>query len=156
VSNRFAPPADDVDSPDPTSILLILDKMRPWQKLIGWVMTVAAVLIGVLMVIAVIGSVLGGLQSMAGLICIIPIYGIMAWMYWILGDSLRSSAMFIQRAALDDTSFNVEQSLQHQATFWRIAGILTAIILVFYAIMFIVGIGFFILGASLISTLGSM
>ena len=108
------------------------------------------------MVIAVIGSVLGGLQSMAGLICIIPMYGIMAWVYWMLGDSLRSSAMFIQRAALDDTSFNIEQSLQHQATFWRITGILTAITLVLYAIMLIAGIGMLVLGASLISTLGSM
>ena len=126
-----------------------LETMRPWQKLIGWVLTVGAVLIGVFMVIAVIGSFLGG--SIAGLICILPIYGLMAWVYWMLGDSLRTSAYYIQRASAGDASLGIEQSLHHQATFWRISGILTAIVLVLYAILFVIFIGMMIFGASVMS-----
>ena len=158
MSNEFDPPAElstPGDPTDPETVLGALTKMRPWQNLIGWVFTVSSVLIALLTLFAGFGALMGGLSGLAGLLCILPVYGLMGWVYWMLGSSLRSSAMHIQRAAFDDPAFHIQQSLEGQATFWKIAGILMMVVLVLYALMLVVMVGLLVMGASLGSAFNS-
>ena len=130
--------------------------MKPWQKLIGWVCTVGAVLAALMLLVGGLGSMASGASGIVALLCLVPLYGGMAYVYWMLGSALRSSAHHIERAALDDPLFHIEQSLRQQAAFWKIAGISTAVFLVLYAVALVIIVGLTVLGAGLSSQFGSL
>lgn len=110
-------------------VLMQLAKMKGWHNLIGILMLIGAVFLG-LGVLFVTFAAFTGPRGSGAMLCVAPIYAVMAAIYFKLGSALTASSRHINRALVGDddmVEFNITQSLSEQADFWNITGILTVI-----------------------------
>jgi hypothetical protein len=115
-----------------------LEETRPWVRFISTVIFVGAgfmVLMGVgLVAFSVFGGLaarnttrLGALGSAIGAGMLALVYVVLAFVYIAPGVYLARYASAIKRLRVNGTAAGLEDALKHQKSFWRFAGILTAI-----------------------------
>lgn len=140
MTNQYAPPSSNLDhlpneSAGITNAMLeALRKTKGWVMLVGIMLFVAAaftVLMAVVMVFA--GDMLGGAKSVpkgmtAG---ISAFYLVFAIVYGMLGLYLVKYSSAISRLMGDGSSESMEIALQSQQKFWRLAGFLMLLFLIF-------------------------
>ena len=136
------------DSPLSTGAVMYLTKMQPWHRLLsvlGLLVSAFAVLVGVLTVVVALAEADGTLVLVGGLYALIAgVYGVPAWYLW-------RSASALQRTKVDPDRAGeaLEQSLMHQFTFWRAAGVLTILGLLLYVFTIVAIVGLTAFGSSL-------
>ncbi|HYH45230.1 MAG TPA: DUF5362 family protein [Thermoanaerobaculia bacterium] len=157
--NPYAPPGSRLDGPavasggsDGVSSLVLehLKNTKPWVRLLSVLGFIGAGLMLILGVVVIAGGTM--VQSMLGdtgvpLAALGVIYLAAAFLYiapsmylWRYGKAIG--------VLLDSPRVrNLEEALGHQKSFWRFAGICAAVILVLYALIFVLAIGATIIGA---------
>lgn len=115
----------------------LLVQTRPWVRLIGVVMWIMVVLM-VLGSIFMIGlAVVSGQAEMfiAG-----PVYFVMAIIYGFLARWLNVYANRINSLSISESLSDLESALEGQKNFWRLAGIVTLVVLVIYALIIVLAV----------------
>jgi hypothetical protein len=135
-----------------------LNETRPWVRLISiWVFVAAGfMLLGGLGLLAF--SVYGGLAARnqggfgafgsaigSGLMALL--YVVLSFVYIAPGLYLFRYASAIARLKANATAGALEDALRHQKSFWRFAGILTAIGLVVAVVVIVLGVVFGVIAA---------
>lgn len=140
MSNHYAPPQSEVADVGPSGAGGItgsmLDAMRgtkPWVLLIGIVLLISAVF----MVLGTFGMMVAGSVGMkqvgaesGAIMGIAAMYAVMSIIYILMGVYLFKYSSAIGRLLLSSSVADMEDALNSQRKFWRIAGIVTAIMLV--------------------------
>ncbi len=140
MNNQYAPPTSNLDSlPNEGSgitnaMLEALRKTKGWVMLVGVMLFVAAaftILAALVMVFA--SSMLGTDNGMPrGVTIGMGIgYFIFALVYDVLGFYLVRYSSAISQLNRDGSSESMEIALQHQQKFWRLAGFLMLLFLIF-------------------------
>ncbi|WP_020395039.1 DUF5362 family protein [Thiolinea disciformis] len=151
VENAYAPPSSMVrDVSGGTGvvsdrILAALRKTRPWVLLfavLGFIGTAFSVLgaVGMLAGGSMLGtqSELGGMSgAMGGMIGFGIMMLLMALIYFFVSLYLLRYAGAIKRAVTGLNVADVEAALEAQASFWKLAGIMTLVGVVLYLVMVI-------------------
>lgn len=122
----------------PAALAAIL-KTQFWVKLVGIAMLIISVL-----------TILGGLVNMGGLSgmgafgevfgVMIIIYLLMGAVYILLAIRLLKYAGAIQRLSRTQESNNLASAIEMQTKFWRLAGILTIIVIALYVVLIVAAI----------------
>jgi len=119
-------------------LITLLAQTRPWGRLVGIMLLIGAVLmllVGVAMLLFGFAAGQPGMGPVVG-----AVYILMALFYIYPGLCLNRAASAIKEAESSaDMQYVVEAILQ-QKKFWRFCGIITAVILIIYAVIFVVGI----------------
>ena len=140
MTNQYAPPTSNLDAlPSEgvgvtSAMLEALRKTKGWVLLVGVMLFLAAaftVLMAVVMVFA--GDMFGGVKGVPkGMgIGIGVLYIVFAIVYGMLGLHLVRYSSAISRLIGDGSSESMETALQHQQKFWRLAGFLMLLFLIF-------------------------
>lgn len=147
--NIYQAPRADLSPPPATGggfsprMIELVRKTRPWISLVaifGLVATGLIVLIGAVMSVAMVVTQ-GDLQFLGlGLI-----YLFLAVIYFFPFYFLQKYARALKSFAASGAASDMEDALARQYSFWRLIGILTLVVLVIYALIFIGGIGMAIL-----------
>lgn len=113
----------------------MLKQTEPWVRLIGVLMWIGVVL----MAIGTAAGIVFGITADAGLVAIIPglLYGFVTVIYWMLAKSLTGYAKKISTLAKSESVVDLEDALEAQKTFWKIAGIMTLVTLVIYLVVLV-------------------
>lgn len=113
-------------------VLEELRQTRPWVRFIGLLTMILFVLVIIACLgFAVVGIAAGGLF---GLI-FVAIYGLIGGFYFYAARQLLGYASAIDAVERSSDQRDLQVALAHQARFWRLIGILTAISLVLTLIM---------------------
>ena len=140
MTNQYAPPTSNLDAlPSEgggitSATLEALRKTKGWVLLVGIMLFLAAaftVLMAVVMVFA--GDMFGGAKGVPkGMgIGIGVLYIVFAIVYGMLGLHLVRYSSAISRLIGDGSNESMETALQHQQKFWRLAGFLMLLFLIF-------------------------
>ena len=140
MTNQYAPPTSNLDAlPSEgggitSAMLEALRKTKGWVLLVGIMLFLGAaftVLMAVVMVFA--GDMFGGAKGVPkGMgIGIGMLYLVFAFVYGMLGLHLVRYSSAISRLIGDGSSESMETALQHQQKFWRLAGFLMLLFLIF-------------------------
>ena len=140
MTNQYAPPTSNLDAlPSEgggitSAMLEALRKTKGWVLLVGIMLFLAAaftVLMAVVMVFA--GDMFGGAKGVPkGMgIGIGALYLVFAIVYGMLGLHLVRYSSAISRLIGDGSSESMEVALQSQQKFWRLAGFLMLLFLIF-------------------------
>ena len=140
MTNQYAPPTSNLDAlPSEgggitSAMLEALRKTKGWVLLVGVMLFLAAaftVLMAVVMVFA--GDMFGGAKGVPkGMgIGIGALYLVFAFVYGMLGLYLVKYSNAISRLIGDGSSESMEVALQSQQKFWRLAGFLMLLFLIF-------------------------
>lgn len=140
MNNQYAPPTSNLDALPgdgggiTNAMLEALRKTKGWVLLVGIMLFVAAaftVLAAVVMVFA--GDMFGGAKGVPkGMaIGVGAFYLVIAIVYGVLGLHLVKYSGAISRLIGNASSESMEIALQHQQKFWRLAGFLTMLFLIF-------------------------
>ena len=140
MTNQYAPPTSNLDAlPSEgggitSAMLEALRKTKGWVLLVGIMLFLGAaftVLMAVVMVFA--GDMCGGAKGVPkGMgIGIGMLYLVFAIVYGMLGLHLVKYSSAISRLIGDGSSESMEIALQHQQKFWRLAGFLILLFLIF-------------------------
>lgn len=127
-----------------------LDQTRPWVRFISIMTFVGAgvmVLVGIVMLAAaVLGGFAAGNQRGLGALggAVVPgllalFYVALAFVYVIPGTYLARYARAIKQLRVEATAQTLEDALRYQKSFWRFAGIVTVISVVFTVVAMVVG-----------------
>jgi len=109
----------------------LLMETRPWVKLMGVLGMISVVFMVLGALGMVIAAVSGGQLQFMGLAVL---YILMAVLYYFPIRYLLQYASRIQDFVRDGTTEHLDQALESQKSFWKFIGILTAIIMGFYAV----------------------
>jgi len=130
-----------------------LKETRPWVRLMGILGFIGSALIVLVSLTMFVGAGFAKQLGMAG-IGLGFVYLCMAVLYIFPSLYLLRYAGAIQALAVSRSSGDLEQALLHQKSFWRFAGIMTVIVLCFYALallaMLVFGVGAALLGRNLL------
>ena len=140
MNNQYAPPTANLDALPgggggiTNAMLEALRKTKGWVMLVGIMLFVAAaftVLVAVVMVFA--GDMLGGAKGVPKAMTagISAFYLVFAIVYGMLGLYLVKYSSAISRLMGDGSSESMEIALQSQQKFWRLAGFLMLLFLIF-------------------------
>lgn len=119
-----------------------LDKTRPWVVFLAILMIIGcAFLILAAVVMLAMGSVLGISNELGGLggAALSGAYLLMALLYLFPALYLWRYGSAIRRIGRGNTAA-MEEALEHQASFWRFAGIAAAIVMVIYVVVIVLAI----------------
>ena len=144
MNNQYAPPQSDVadgSRANPAGVTnTMIDAMRgtkPWVLLIGIVLFISAAF----MLLATLGMVGAGALGMAEmgaesgmLLGIGAMYALMGIIYILMGVYLIKYSSAIGRLLQSVSVIDLEEALISQRKFWKIAGIITAVMLVLMVI----------------------
>ena len=125
----------------------LLVQTRPWVRLIGvvtWIMTVLMALGSIVMI---------GLAAVAGqaeMLIVGPVYFVMAIIYGFLARWLTVYANRINYLSISESVSDPESALEGQKNFWRLAGIITLVVLVLYALIIVLAVA----GAAILPMMG--
>ncbi len=167
VNDAFATPKSDVSGNTignnnsgntiTTGIVDQLKRTRPWVLLIS----IVGFIFTALMAILTVGIFFGGGAAMmsgpgmppgmeaGGLIVGMGImYLVMTILYFVISLFLLKYAAAIKRFVASGTSQDMEHALKHQASFWKLIGILTLVTLVLMVVMMVIGIGGALMGGA--------
>lgn len=115
-------------------ILQSMEKTRPWVRLVAGMMIVGCLLL-VLAALAmfVVGGIAGASSELGGLggAALGGAYFLLALLYLFPALYLWRYAGAIKQIGRSNTAA-LEDALEHQASFWRFVGILTAVVVVIY------------------------
>ncbi len=118
-------------------LIALLTQTRPWVRLIGVMLLIGAVL----MLIAGFFILLGGIAGGRGAVPIGPVLGgvymLMSFFYIYPGLCLNRYASAIRDAETSGDMRHVVEAILQQKKFWRFCGIITAILLLIYLLLFI-------------------
>lgn len=144
MENRYAPPQANVSDVGATGAVsaAMADAMRgtkPWVLLVGITLLVVAAFsvlagFGIMVGAGAQQSAPGGAAMFAGMSAF---YIVFAAMYLFLGLYLVKYSSAIGRLLNGGQSGDMEQALHQQRKFWKLAGILTSVVIV----LMVVGIG---------------
>jgi hypothetical protein len=150
MNNQYEPPqshvADVIHTNDEGITTLMIEAMRrtkPWVLLIGIVLiiTAAFMILGTLGVFAASTISLGAEGPEAGAMLGVGVmYAIMSAIYLMLGIYLLKFSSAIGRLVESASVIDMEETLDSQRKFWKLAGILTAVMLVVMIIGFVAAI----------------
>lgn len=169
INDAFATPKSDVSGSTmgnnsnaittaiTTGIVDQLKRTRPWVLLIS----IIGFIFTALMAIATAGIFFGGGAAImsgtgmpagtggSGLIMgMAAMYLVMTVLYFIISLLLLKYAGAIKRFVASGSSQDMEQALKHQASFWKLIGILTLVTLVFMIVMMVIGLGGALMGGA--------
>jgi hypothetical protein len=141
MSNQIAPPqanASDVSVASGPMTVVMVDALRgtkPWVLLIGILLFVGAVFsviggLGVMASSAMMGAARGGAPA-AMFVGMGAMYLVVAVVYVFLGMYLVKYSSAIGRLVSGGQSGDMEDALRQQRKFWKLAGILILIMMVF-------------------------
>lgn len=147
MTNQYAPPHANVANVNTANNAGItntmIDAMRgtkPWVLLIGIVLIISAAF----MLLGTIGMVISSFVGMASMgtdagvfIGVGAMYAVMAIVYILMGVYLFKYSSAIGRLLQSATVADMEDALNSQRKFWKIAGIITAVMLVLMVIGFV-------------------
>ena len=150
MANQYAPPQANVDDVTPgggSITARMVDAMRgtkPWVLLIGILLFVGAAFsviggVGVMAGSAMIGAARGG-ASASFFVGMGAIYLVAAIIYIFLGLYLVRYSGAIGRLLNAGQASDMEEALQHQRKFWRLAGIMAVIMIGFMVLGIIAAI----------------
>jgi hypothetical protein len=140
MTNQYAPPTSNLDAlPSEgggitNAMLEALRKTKSWVLLVGIMLFLAAaftLLMAAVMVFA--GDMFGGAKGVPKGMAIGMglFYVVFAIVYGVLGLHLVKYSTAISRLIGDASSASMEIALQHQQKFWRLAGFLMLLFLIF-------------------------
>ncbi len=158
MSNQYAPPQSDVADVNRqnTSGLTstMIDAMRgtkPWVLLIGIVLIISAVF----MVLGTFGMFMAGTLGLgtqgpeaAAMLGVGGMYALMSLIYILMGVYLFKYSSAIGRLLQSSSVMDMEDALHSQRKFWKVAGVITAIMLVLMVLGIIAAIAIPILTMS--------
>ena len=148
MNNQYEPPQSDVAGVNRTNDAGITDEMidamrgtKPWVLLIGIVLIISAAFMLIGTIGIMIASTVGMAAAEAGpLIGVAVMYGVMGIIYVMMGVYLFKYSSAIGRLLQSVSVIDMEEALQSQRKFWKIAGIITAVMLVLMVLGFIAAI----------------
>ena len=140
MTNQYAPPTSNLDALPSEGVGITSAMLEALRKTKGWVLLVGIMLflgaaftvfMAVVMVFA--GDMFGGAKGVPkGMgIGIGVLYIVFAIVYGMLGLHLVRYSSAISRLMSDASSESMETALQHQQKFWRLAGFLMLLFLIF-------------------------
>lgn len=136
----FSHDADPHQDPTMRNVIELLRQTRPWVRFLGIVALVVAGLM-VLGGMLVLGSTaMAGPQGMARLGIVAVAYMLMAVLHIYPAICLLRYASTITIAERSRHLVHVAEALERQKSFWRYAGILTAVILIIYLLLMVLGL----------------
>ena len=167
VNDAFATPKSDVSGSTignnnsgntiTTGIVDQLKRTRPWVFLIS----IVGFIFTALMAIGTVGIFFGGGAAMmsggamppgmggSGLIMGMgAMYLVMTILYFVISFYLLKYAGAIKKFIASGTSQDMEHALKHQASFWKLVGILTLVTIVLMIVMMVIGIGGALMGGA--------
>jgi len=129
-----------------------LRRAKPWVRFIAVMSFIGSVLLVVLgLVLAVMGSALpamfGGSSNPGVGIGMGIVYLLLALLYIFPGLYLWRYANAIDSLVRYPQSLTLEEAMKHQTAFWRFVGILSAVMIAIYAVIFALAAVFGVLGA---------
>ncbi len=147
MNNQYDPPRSNVEDVNRSNAAGItttmIDAMRgtkPWVLLIGIVLIISSIF----MILGTLGMIIAGAIGMgaegpqAGAFLGIGVmYGVMSLIYVMMGVYLFKYSSAIGRLLQSASSVDMEEALNSQRKFWKIAGIITVVFLVLMVIGFI-------------------
>lgn len=123
----------------------MLNQTRPWVQLIGVLLWIGTVLLA-------IGAIVGFFVGLAGggaipAMLMSAVYGIFVLVYGSLARSLTRYAKSINALNSSERVRDLEDAMESQKTFWRLAGIITLVtILIYLGLLVLLFAGFGVLG----------
>lgn len=147
MNNQYEPPHSDVENARVANAAgisnVMIDAMRgtkPWVLLIGIVLIISSVF----MVIATVGMIIATTIGMgvngpetAPLIGVAVMYGVFSVIYIMMGVYLFKYSSAIGRLIHSGSTANMEDALHSQRKFWKMAGIITVIMLILMVLGFV-------------------
>ena len=159
MNNQYEPPSShvaDVNQANAEGITtLMIEALRgtkPWVLLIGIVLVITAVFMvfGTFGIFAASTMKMGAEGPGAGaMLGIGAMYAIMSVVYLMLGIYLFKYSSAIGRLLESSSVANMEVALNSQRKFWKLSGLLTAIMLIVMIVGFIAAIAIPMLGMSM-------
>ena len=125
-----------------TRTIELLNQTRPWVSLIGVLAWIATALL-VLGVLAGVGMALAAGQP--GMMLISVMYVIIALIYGYIAKSLTGYAKRISQLNISESVEDLEDALEAQKNFWKVAGIITLVVIIIYIgalLMMLAGVAF--------------
>lgn len=113
----------------------LLNQTRPWVRLFGiltWIGTVLMAFVAIGMLVAGAAGPMG-----AGGVLIAVVYGFMALLYGFIASKLMAYGRYIHRLSQTEEVRDLEAAIDAQRSFWKTIGIITAVILILYAVFFV-------------------
>jgi hypothetical protein len=112
----------------------MLNQTRPWVRFLSVLLWIGTVLVGVGSVIATIAALVsGGLE----MLIIGPVYLIMAIIYGFFAMYLTRYANRINALIASESVQDLEDALESQKSFWRLAGIIALLMIAFYILIIV-------------------
>ncbi len=147
MDNQYEPPHSDVENASVANAAGISNAMieamrgtKPWVLLIGIVLIISSVF----MVIATVGMIIATTIGMgvngpetAPFIGVAIMYGVFSIIYIMMGVYLFKYSSAIGRLLYSGSIANMEDALHSQRKFWKMAGIITAIMLILMVLGFV-------------------
>lgn len=142
-------PADPNQHPQMTELLSLLSETRPWVRFISILMIIGVVLMLIGGFFMILGALMGGGggPGVAELGVMGAIYLPMAFLYIYPALCLSRYASAISTAEKSTEMTHVVEAISHQKKFWRFCGIIAAVILAIYALIFVFAIVAGVVGA---------
>jgi hypothetical protein len=122
-----------------TRTIEMLSQTRPWVQLIGVLLWIVTVILGIVSIVTI---VLGFMARDANAVLVGMGIGYLigTLIYWALAKSLTSYASRINALKASESVGDLEDALEAQKAFWRLAGIITVVTLLIYVVIFVVAI----------------
>ena len=140
MNNQYAPPQSDVADMNRSNATGITNSMidamrgtKPWVLLIGIVLIISAIfmLLGTLGIFAAGALSQESMGAEAGVILGVgAMYALMSIIYILMGIYLFKYSSAIGRLLQSASVVDMEEALNSQRKFWKIAGVITAVMLV--------------------------
>lgn len=129
-----------------------LRRAKPWVRLVAVLTFIgAALLVAAGLLMSVMGSAIPGFSEGMGApfagAAIGIVYLLIALLYVFPGLYLWRYANAIDSMVRNPQSLTLEEAIKHQTSFWRFVGIMTVVVLILYALIFVFAVVFGAMGA---------
>jgi hypothetical protein len=129
--------SDPNQHPQMNELLTLLSQTRPWVRFISILMIIGAALMLLGGMFMIVGAVMGGAADGGQMIVMGAIYLPMAFLYVYPALCLSRYASAIRTAERSTDMTHVVAAISHQKKFWMFCGIIAAVILAIYALIFV-------------------
>lgn len=118
----------------------MLKQTGPWVRLIGLLMWIGVVFMAIATIFIIGASVLAGAgpEGMIGGLVMGVFYGFLTFVYWLMAKSLTGYSKRINALTASESVIDLEDAMEAQKTFWKTAGIVTAVTLIIYIVILVV------------------
>lgn len=123
---------------------LVVDHLRgtkPWVRLLSIVGFVTSALVLIVALVMPFGGALSGeLGGAVGGVAMAAVYLLLGCLYFFPSLFLFRYASAIRRFLETGDGASLELALSHQRSFWRLVGIMTVVVLCFYAVALVIAV----------------